>query len=273
MLRDSTTYVIRHYIYDSTCNPPLVDSMIHYQGFYNYYAYDDGIPEMGYGVEPANGMFALRFELASPDTLCGVQLLFNRTLNDANRKYFDIVIWKDKNGRPGEEIYRLESQRPIWDEGLPYRFGYYRFTKNVILSGTFYIGLVQQSNGLINIGFDTSTDCSDLFFYNTNGSWMPTQTEGTPMIRPVVGKSYYIGVAENGNETIEVYPNPATTTLHIGGNGNITQANIYDLSGRCVRQSHGLTEISVADLCDGMYFISITTDEGMVATKKFIISK
>ena len=31
----------------------LVDSTIYHQGFYNYYAYDDGTPEMGYGLEPA----------------------------------------------------------------------------------------------------------------------------------------------------------------------------------------------------------------------------
>ena len=272
---DSASYLIKHYIYDSTCNPPMVDSMVYRQGFYNYFAYDDGIPEMGYGVEPANGQFAMRFEMAQPEKICGVQLLFNRTLHDANLKYFDIVIWKDQNGKPGEEIYRFANQRPIWDEGLPYRFAYYEFDKAPMLSGTFYIGLVQQSSGLINIGFDASIDNSQYCFYNVNGAWMPSQMKGTLMIRPVVGKSYYIGLEEAETEQMSLYPNPVSNTLHISGltDNQTSQISIYDLTGKRVYQSSFADEISVADFTDGMYFISVTTAEGQVFTQKFIISK
>lgn len=274
-LIDSASYLIKHYVYDSTCNPPLVDSMVYRQGFYNYYAYDDGIPEMGYGVEPANGEFAMRFELAQPEKICGVQLLFNRTLNDANLKYFDIAIWKDQNGKPGEEIYRFANQRPSWDEGQPYRFTYYEFDESFTLSGIFYIGLIQQSNGLINIGFDASIDNSQYCFYNVNGAWMPSQMSGTLMIRPVVGKSYYIGLDENPTAEMQLYPNPASSTLHIGGltNNQPCQISIYDLTGKRIYQSSYEEEISVEGLNDGMYFISVTTTEGQVFTQKFIISK
>lgn len=272
---DSASYLIKHYIYDSTCNPPLVDSMVYRQGFYNYFAYDDGIPEMGYGVEPANGQFAMRFEMAQPEKICGVQLLFNRTLHDANLKYFDIVIWKDQNGKPGEVIYRLANQRPEWDEGQPYRFAYYKFNNGPMLSGTFYIGLVQQSGGLINIGFDASIDNSQYCFYNVNGAWMPSQMKGTLMIRPVVGKSYYIGLDEAETEQLNLYPNPASNTLHISGlvNDQTSQISICDLTGKRVYQGSFAEEISVSDFTDGMYFISVTTAEGQVFTQKFIISK
>ena len=272
---DSASYLIKHYIYDSTCNPPMIDSMVYRQGFYNYYAYDDGIPEMGYGVEPANGQFAMRFELAQPEKICGVQLLFNRTLNDANLKYFDIVIWKDQNGKPGEVIYRLPSQRPMWDEGQPYRFSYYEFSNSPILSGIFYIGLVQQNNGLINIGFDASTDNSQYCFYNVNGAWMPSQMKGTLMIRPVVGKSYFIGVDETSADQMTLFPNPATNTLHISGlkNDQVNQISIYDLTGKRIYQSNFEETISVSDFTDGLYFISVTTNDGQVFTQKFIISK
>ena len=40
--RDTTSFIIRHYISDSTVNPPMVDSLVYTQGFYNYFAYDDG---------------------------------------------------------------------------------------------------------------------------------------------------------------------------------------------------------------------------------------
>ena len=273
---DTVSYEIKHYIYDSTCIPPLIDSMVYRQGFYNYYAYDDGTPEMGYGVVPAGGAFAVRFELSDYDTIAGVQLLFNRTLNDANNKYFDIVLWKEENGRPGQEIYRIENQRPQWEEQI-YRFHYYPFDKTVTLAGSFFIGIVQQASSLINIGFDGSNDNSMNAFYNTNGSWQPTEMHGTLMIRPVVGKSYYIGVEEfeSPSETVRIYPNPASNVLNINipENTEIVTTCIFDLTGRKVYQNAFKETIPVDNLTDGLYFISLTTAQGQVITQKIVIRK
>lgn len=273
-MRDTASYVIRHYVYDSSCNPPLVDSMVYRQGFYNYYAYDDGIPELGYGVEPASGCFAVRYELSTYDTLCGVQLLFNRTLNDANDKYFDIVVWKEENGHPGAEIYRKANQRPNWEE-YPYKFSYYTFDKPVCLSGVFYIGLMQQTGGIINIGFDSSTDNSSYNFINVNGSWQNSQYPGTLMIRPVVGKSYYMGIGEQEVTAIGLYPNPASSELNIQGleASEITEASVYDLLGRrlcCIAHSN---HIAIDGYSEGLYLLLITTSEGRQHTKKFMIKK
>ncbi len=273
---DSVSYQISHYLYDSTANPPLVDSMVYRIGMYNYYAYDDGIPELGFGVRPAGGRFAVRFDVADFDTIQGVQLLFNHTLNDANNKYFDIVVWKDANGKPGEELYRLENQRPQWQDQI-YRFSYYRFDKTVALAGAFYIGIEQRSDDLINIGFDTSIDNIDYNFINTNGSWQQSSKHGSLMIRPVVGASYFIGVEENGpstgSGTFVVYPNPVSNILHIEGDIDGGQLSIYDLMGRIVYQSEYHTEIPVSQLNDGLYFLSITTNDGQVINQKFIIRK
>ena len=273
---DTVSYEIKHYVYDSTCNPPLIDSMVYRQGFYNYYAYDDGTPEMGYGVVPSGGAFAMRFELSDYDTISGVQLLFNHTLNDANNKYFDIVVWKDENGRPGQEVYRLGSQRPQWEEQI-YRFHYYPFDKVTTLAGSFFIGIVQQSSSLINIGFDGSNDNSQYTFYNTNGSWQPTEMHGTLMIRPVVGPSYYIGVEEleSVSETVKLYPNPANNVLNINVSDDteIVATSIYDLTGRRVYQNAFTKAIPVGEFRDGLYFISLTTAQGQVITQKIVIRK
>ena len=273
MWYDSVSYEIKHYVYDSTCTPPLVDSMVYRQGMYNYYAYDDGIPELGFGVRPAGGRFAVRFDLADYDTIQGVQLLFNHTLNDANNKYFDIVVWRDENGKPGEEIYRLANQRPQWQE-QPYRFTYYKFDRNVTLSGAFYLGIEQRSDAIINIGFDTSTDNIQYNFINTNGSWQQSSKHGSLMIRPVVGAAYYIGIQENNDaEALQLYPNPVRSTLHIEGNISGGQMSIYDLTGRKVYQSDYQNEISVSGLGNGLYFIHIVTAEGQVINQKFIIKQ
>ena len=270
---DSVSYQISHYVYDSTCTPPLRDSMVYRVGMYNYYAYDDGIPELGFGVRPAGGKFAVRFDLAEYDTIQGVQLLFNHTLNDANNKYFDIVIWKDENGKPGEEVYRLTGQRPQWQEQI-YRFSYYKFDQTVAFAGAFYIGIEQRSDDLINIGFDASTDNNQYNFINTNGSWQLSNIHGSLMIRPVVGTSYYIGVQENKDaEALQLYPNPVGNTLHIEGSIHSGQVSIYDLTGHKVYQGDYQNQISVSNLNDGLYFLSITTNEGQVINQKFIIRK
>ena len=272
--RDSTSYLIRQYISDSTCNPPLVDSLVYVQGFYNYFAYDNGIPELGFGVEPSpGGTFAVKFELNEMDTLRGVQILFNRTLNDANNQYFDIVVWKDNNGKPGDEVYRLANRKPIWDDQI-YKFAYYKFDRLIRLNGVFYIGIVQQGTGLLNVGFDASKDNSQYNFINVTGSWQQSTKRGSIMMRPVVGASYYIGVDENhANEEIALYPNPTASTLHIDGVSNGVGIAIYDITGRQVMRSSFTDEIHVGTLQDGLYLLNITTSDGVVVNKKFMVRK
>ena len=271
--RDSTSYIIRQYVCDSTCNPPLVDSLVYKQGFYNYFAYDDGIPELGFGVEPSpGGAFAVKFELNEPDTIQGVQILFNHTLNDANNQYFDIVVWRDNNGKPGDEVYRLTSRKPIWDDQI-YKFAYYKFGRRVRLNGVFYIGIVQQGSGLLNVGFDSSSDNSQNNYINVTGSWQQSGKHGAIMMRPVVGARYYIGIDEIEDfNNMTVYPNPASNTLHITGVSNGTSIIVYDITGRQVMTSSFANEINISHLHNGLYLLSVTTDEG-VFIKKFMVRK
>ncbi len=55
--------------------------------FRNYYAYDDGTPEYGFGISgesTAGAVLACRFRVYQPDTLRALQMLFNKTRNHAN---------------------------------------------------------------------------------------------------------------------------------------------------------------------------------------------
>ena len=270
---DSASFQISHYLYDSTANPPLADSMKYRVGLYNYYAYDDGTPELGYGVSNAGGMFAVRFDISDYDTIQGVQMLFNHTLKDANDKYFDILVCKDENGKPGDTLYTMKNQRPQWQE-QQYKFTYYKFDRVVTTANSFYIGIQQSSNSLINIGLDASIDNQQYNFVNTNGSWQPSNMHGSLMIRPVVGASYYIGLDEQESDaSLHLYPNPASDMLHLEGDFEGSQVSLYDLTGRRVYQGEYQHNIAVSNLNDGMYFIQVVTAEGQVITQKFIISK
>lgn len=275
--RDSTSYLITHYISDSTLAVPLTDSIQFTQGFYNYFAYDDGTPELGYGLEPAGAHMAVQYKMVVPDTLNGVQMLFNRTYDDANNNFFDIVVWKDNNGKPGEEIYRLQRQRPIWDETL-YGFHYYSFPHPLVINGTFYIGLMQEDIGSINIGFDASLDNSQYNFYKSDDQWSNSLYAGSIMIRPVVGSSYFVGNEEiitSENPKLNIFPNPASTLINLRADGfdnnNTTEISIFDLTGRRVYSSKWQNQIKLDFLTKGIYLIRVNNASGQYATQKLLI--
>ena len=207
---------------------------------------------------------------------CGRELVVWSASTDSlsNWRYDGVilVVDKDANGKPGEELYRLENQRPQWQDQI-YRFSYYKFNKTVALAGAFYIGIEQRSDDLINIGFDTSIDNIEYNFINTNGSWQQSSKHGSLMIRPVVGASYFIGVQEQSENTLQLYPNPVNDLLHIEGPIENGQVSIYDLTGRKVYTGHYQTVIPVDHLTDGIYLLNVTTNEGQVMNQKFIIRK
>ena len=275
--RDSTSYLITHYISDTTLAVPLTDSVQFTQGFYNYFAYDDGTPELGYGLEPAGAHLAVQFKMVVPDMLNGVQMLFNRTADDANNKFFDIVVWKDNNGKPGEEIYRLVRQRPKWDETL-YGFHYYTFPEPLMMNGTFYIGLMQEEIGSINIGFDASLDNSMYNFNKTGTEWNTSIYAGSIMLRPVVGSSYFIGNDEytsTKNSKLSIFPNPASSFINLRAEGFATdittEISIFDLTGRMVYKTKWQNQLKLDFLTKGMYLIQVNNTSGQYATQKLLI--
>ena len=277
---DTTSFTIRHYIevVDEHGDEVAGDSIIAKQGFYNYFAYDDGTPEMGYGLVPSDTYFAEQFKVNTLDTLAGVQILFNRTFNDANFNFFDIVVWRDNNGRPGDVIYTLANQRPKWDDGILYAFSDYLFNDVVKVNTTFYVGIRQQYSKSINIGFDASKDNSQYCFYNVGNGWQNTAYKGSFMIRPVMGKNaYFVGVDENQEvaDKINLYPNPAQNVVRIEGidDDMAEEVVIYDLAGRTVKKYQYCNELNVNELQNGIYLLRVVMNDGSFETSKLLISK
>jgi hypothetical protein len=276
--RDSTSYLITHYISDSTLQPPLVDSITYHQGFYNYFAYDDGTPELGYGLEPAGAHMAVQYRMVVPDTLKGIQMLFNRTLNNTNNKFFDIVVWKDNNGMPGEEVYRLVRQRPQWSDNL-YEFYFYEFPDPIIMNGIFYVGLMQEEMGSINIGFDAALDNSQYNFYRSDNQWRKSLVPGSIMLRPVVGSSYFVDVPKftsSKAHELRCYPNPAQNSVNLSINGFIpedqTKIQFFDLTARLIHEQNWQDQVSLSQFSKGIYFVRITHQNRHIAMQKLVIT-
>lgn len=275
---DTTSYTIRHYIevIDEHSGEVRGDSIIRHQGFYNFFAYDDGTPERGYGLVPADTYFAAQFSVSCLDTLSGVQMLFNRTHNDANLNFFDIVVWRDNNGKPGEIIYQLENQRPIWHDSIAYCFSFYKFKEVVKVNSIFYVGVHQRYSKTINIGFDSSVDNSQYNFYDVGAGWKNSAYPGSLMIRPVMGKhGYFVGVDENQEVAFDIYPNPAQNTIHVEGLDTdlCNEIVIYDMTGRAVKRCLYRNELNVSELQNGVYMIRIINKDDSYSTSKLLISK
>ncbi len=279
-------FQIVYNIYTNTPPPDIIrsnDTMTFYQNFYNYFSYDDGIPEAGYGLSVTNSRLAYQFKINTPDTLQSIEMYFNQTLNDANQQYFYLTVWDDNNGEPGNVIYEESGKRPEFQSDL---FKYYTYVLDnpILVSGTIYIGWRQTTKDNLNIGFDFSNNQSDKIFYNVTGNWTNSNFKGNLMMRPILGSKKYAYVGIENTQTnpkdedinINIYPNPSNGIFRIHSNNSTkdyTSINIFDLSGRMVYNSKFSDNIDLSILKSGIYILQIIDNKGIKRQNKIIISR
>jgi len=291
--RDSAYFDVTHYLVGDQLLG-LSDTMLYRQKFYNYYAYDDGTPEFGYGLTPSGSQLAYQFELNVRDTLRAIQMYFNKTLTGANLQFFYLTVWKDLNGQPGEIIYIEERVKPVTEDSL-YRFHTYYLDSVLPVQGTFYVGWIQTTTHNLNVGFDAYNDASSHIFYNTTGIWDRTSFKGSIMIRPVLGKKLrdYPVLKSNLVDFFLVSPNPSidgkftirfmtqpqgeTKAIEIQPNNEITnnlEVEVYNMLGQRVYNGLYDPQINLSFLEPGVYLMRLNdriNNNSMV--QKLIISQ
>jgi hypothetical protein len=249
----------------------------------NFYAYDDGTPEWGYGITNGrNASVAIQFESFKEDTLQGAKIYFNRPYKGI-QTHFMLSVWSNANGLPGTLIYSEEKQTGNNEfsgsnDGFN-QFQFYKFDTTLLLNGPFFIGWQQIKDQHINIGFDTYFNNSRRNFLNTGGSWRNSTLLGTIMIRPVFGRKPVapVGIKEQpvpSALSLDVYPNPVQGYLYVSHSGIDGQMeySITDLQGRTVQK--GLTEgnsIDCSGLKKGIYIFSFQSN-GQITHKKIIVA-
>lgn len=282
--KDSAEYIIRHYIIgDITPADTIADTTSFRQRFFNYFAYDDGSPEEGYGLTPAGSKLAYRFKLNVRDTLRAVQMYFNRTYNNANEKYFDLVVWRDNNGQPGDPLYTQSNQKVEFTNSLE-QFHTYMLDEPLPVNGIFYVGWVQYTSDNLNIGYDRYNNAQMNIFYNTSGEWYQSTFQGALLMRPLLGKEFQLsGIKEHGAADFpvtSVYPNPL--------NGNEMHFNflpgskdrdlsryvvhISDMLGNTILTSELHPVISLPGIPAGIYLVTVS-DDRMASRRSFKIIK
>ena len=75
--------------------------------------------------------------------------------------------------------------------------------------------------------------------------------------------------------SVNLYPNPANEVINVEctiNNVQVTNMEVYDVYGKLINTvivNENPTRINVSNLANGMYFVRVTTEEGMV-TKRFV---
>lgn len=278
---DSALFRVTGILKTDEFDPKRNDTVIYYQVFKNYFAFDDGTSEGGYGINglgSRNAMFAHRFTSYVPDTLRAVSICFNDSYQDANRRAFDLMVWSDNNGIPGNAIY---SKEEVMVESGTMINGFYTYylPKGVAVEGSFYVGWKQRSETFLNAGYDVNTPNKGRQLYWINGQWNESVVEGTVMIRPVLGLPLLTGIddeKEFRKENIRIWPNPAGNYLKVG----ITEypgyrsayVCIYDLAGRQLMKVPYAEEIDISELGKGMYFVVTVINGKKAGTNRLIKS-
>jgi hypothetical protein len=278
---DSVTFLIKGFLGTDLVSERNIyrwnDTIHYYQNFKNYYAYDDGTAEKGYGITGQNTAYAslaYQFTPITADTLYGVYIYFNQVMNEGNRKYFFLNVWGDNNGIPGDTLFQKIGVIPEYSDEVN-EFLYYSLDTALYIDTTFYVGWTKTTDDMLNCGFDLNRVSNQHLFYNVTGEWVNSQIEGALMVRPVFGiKPVQSFVPEIvANEKFEIYPNPAYDIINISTDSEFDQVQIFDATGKLIISTINEDEINVGSLQNGIYFVKLMSEFNSFKTQKLIISR
>ncbi len=264
------------------------DTVVHRQSFRDFFAYDDGVPEAGYGVLGRFPKMANKYVVSKPDLLTHVDILFTKNLGEGNLdRPFKLSVWK-RIGPDEEMLY--QSEDPIFSrygDGIN-EFVRFELSRSVQLTDTFYVGIEQQGfnigiNEFISIGFDTSNNAGSKIFYTLYEDWVPSIKKGALMIRPVFDSQKTItDIREPGknDNTLVLSPNPLSDQIlhiRIGETPEHIipgRMDIIDMFGKLIYSGSYRQTYNAGHLPNGTYFLRIIYQgEKAPETKPFIIAR
>ncbi|MBN1131521.1 MAG: T9SS type A sorting domain-containing protein [Bacteroidales bacterium] len=257
------TSSLRTDIFDNKDN----DTVSRIQVFKDYYAYDDGTAEFGYGLRgqgTMQGKVALKYNIFQPDLIGGIDASFNQIYDSLNLGYyFRFMIWDDNNGTPGSLIFEDDQVRTPVYAGSINGFKRFEFSEPVPVDGTIYVGWSQTSEYLLNIGLDINSKPSyPALFYNIGDGWKASIAPGIIMLRPYI---YSVNTGEPAvprSKSFRVYPNPAAEWIVLDLPEICTvdhpYIEIFDTGGRVVLcKTLKEKTIDVSALDTGFYLIRL----------------
>jgi len=280
--QDSALFKITSWLITDDFDPKENDTVVYYQKFSNYFAFDDGSAEAGYGINglgSRNAMVACRFKSFTEDTLRAISICFNDSYMNSNQRNFGLMVWKDNNGLPGDILYSRDEVMVEPDDAIN-GFHTYFLPSGIAVKDIFYIGWKQRTETFLNAGFDLNTPHNGRLLYWMNGTWYNSQKSGSLMIRPIVGppvKTPVNDVYYNRKNTVSFFPNPASDYITFDPD-NLTdpgsyEVSIFDLQGRELIRVPLYDKVDISSLHPGLYIVTLKCKGQMRGYKRLIKSK
>jgi hypothetical protein len=283
----NTTHTIQHTYF---VNPNTIaadiksnDNIVINHSLKDYFAYDDGSAEKAYFLFAAPNTAAntaLQFHLNVADSVQGLGIRFANQVPSGAGKIFSVVLYKTLGANTGAQqvIYQQDFNTVQYTNDRE-NFSNYKFTNAQFLdSGTYYIGVLQPANSgsdSIYFGLDMNTNFNATkLFYNVDGTWNASGTQGSLMMRPLVGGTFTptsIAKSVMPAKEITVYPNPTNDQLLINTNQTFDAITIMNIQGKVVLQVNQLLakKVNVHSLPAGKYFIQLTNKNQKVLQATF----
>jgi len=267
--------------------------------FSNQLAYDDGIADFGYAVNGESAEFAQRYVVYERDDIFGLMIHFARIETNQSNRLFNIKIWDEIDGVDGSDttilLYPrinpldpyaeptlLEVQYPNVYNHSGFRL--YCFDQQISVADTFYVGIQQEGDVGILVGFDKNREAGNKnLFYNLFNEWEASTLEGSIMFRPVFDRKQgdceveWVDVPDFSalHNEFEIYPNPTNSYLNINfeEQNKVETIQILDVAGKLIKNYNEYVDrINVSELANGIYFIQLNAN-GKTGIQKFIKSK
>jgi hypothetical protein len=276
---DSALFKVRSWLITDIYDPKENDTIEYYQIFSNYFAFDDGSSEGGYGVNglgSRNAMVAYRFKSFMEDTLRAIRICFNDSYENANQRAFDLMVWDDNSGMPGNVLYTQEKVM-VQQGGSINGFYTYILRKGIGVDDVFYVGWRQRSETFLNAGLDINTSHNGRQFYWINGSWSQSGVTGNIMIRPVTGMPIATAINDityKSRSILRFYPNPARDFITVDNEELVASGNAYisflNLQGKEILKVPLTSRIDISRLHEGMFIIVASLNGNPIGFNRLI---
>ena len=268
---DIANPLYEQYRWNDTCRSVLTVS--------NYYAYDDGTPEAGYGLRDAPmGKVAFKFDILQSDTLKAISTYFNPTMRE-QATTFNLCVWENNNGLPGELLYYAPSERIAYADGMFQFVDYEIHPENIVNGGdalvvgkSFFVGWEQPNDVLLNMGIDLNQSLNNRLYYNLGFEWENSVQKGALLLRPIFGNYTKTALPTVASEEVSVFPSIAKNLVKISSSNGVKQVLVTDMTGNVVVKTVD-SEFSVACLPNGCYVVMIQMDSDTIVIKKLIVAK
>jgi len=243
--------------------------------FPNYFAYDDGSPEAGMGLEygglpSGDGYVANKFTANKQDSIWGVHIHLTQILEDVSSIPFEIFLWQDLTSTSKTNMLDdivIYSQEVSYLKPDTINGTYYIAfdTAQLLDPGDFYIGWKQNSKYYFNVGYDKNykvdhpNSTSTNIYYNLLGYWREANLDGAIMMHPVVGDfaDLRVGMEELEVKQAIVYPNPTRDIITIKlEEERVGKVEIYSTLGIKVLEAD-TAKINIQHLPQGNYYLKI----------------